>query len=214
MTGFKSYLFISPHADDSEFGCGALMASLARQPEVAVHLLVLTTREKTTGESREQMTAYQLAALDELGLSGAKLHIANLLPRRLPDLHEEIRQILDAHRRAIGPDIVFTTPENDRMQDHHAVALEVDRIFRGVSVLEYEVLSSSLKFIPNVFIETSETDLECKIRALQCHQGQAHKHYFTDESIRSLARLRGLQSTRYRYAEGFRVRNLVFEAMK
>lgn len=214
MTGFRSYLFISPHADDSEFGCGALMATLARQPDVAVHLLVLTTREQTTGETLEQLTEYQLAALDGLGLAKATLHIADLLPRRLPDLHEEIRQILDAQKRAVQPDIVFTTPERDRMQDHHAVALEVERIFRGVSILEYEVLSSSVSFVPNVFVEATEADLERKIGALQCHKGQSHKHYFTDEAIRSLARLRGVQSAQYRYAEGFRVRNLVFEAMK
>lgn len=201
---WRRWLFVSPHADDSEFGCGGLLAQLGRSNGIEVEVTVLTSREQTTGESVDEMRQYQQEALRALGLERASISLARLLSRRLPDLHEEVRQALARVKCDFKPDVVFTTPVGDRMQDHHAVALEVARIFRGQSVLEYEVVSSSVAFAPTIYQEVSEVDLERKIAALHCHRGQSHKSYFDPEVIRSLARLRGAHSSRYVYAEAFR----------
>jgi LmbE family N-acetylglucosaminyl deacetylase len=208
-SNWKRWLFVSPHADDSEFGCGGLLAQLARKPEVAVELVVLTSREQTTGEDTELTRQYQRDALDALGLQRANISLARLHSRRLPDLHEEVRQTLSRVKRNFRPDVVMTTPFGDRMQDHHAVAEEVARVFRGDSILEYEVVSSSIGFAPTIYWEVSEADLELKVASLQCHQGQSHKPYFAPDVIRSLARLRGAHSSRFTYAEAFRNQVLI-----
>lgn len=200
---WRRWLFVSPHADDSEFGCGGLLAQLGRRSDVDVELVVLTSREQTTGESVETTRSYQRQALDALGLERAGIALARLLSRRLPDLHEEVRATLTRVRRDFDPDVVFTTPCGDRMQDHHAVAMEVARVFRGRSVLEYEVVSSSIAFAPSIYLEITETDLQRKILALHCHKGQSHKSYFAPEVIRSLARLRGAHSGQFRLSEAF-----------
>jgi LmbE family N-acetylglucosaminyl deacetylase len=203
-SNWRRWLFVSPHADDSEFGCGGLLAQLARRPDLDVELVVLTSREETTGESADVTRQYQRDALDALGLQRANISLSRLHSRRLPDLHEEVRQTLARVKRNFKPDVIFTTPYGDRMQDHHAVAEEVARIFRGDSVMEYEVVSSSIAFAPSVYLEIDEEDLRLKVEALHCHQGQSHKSYFSPDVIRSLARLRGAHSSRYPYAEAFR----------
>jgi ubiquinone/menaquinone biosynthesis C-methylase UbiE/LmbE family N-acetylglucosaminyl deacetylase len=210
---WKKWLFISPHADDAEFGCGALLSQLARRSDVQVELIVLTSREETTGESQDAMRAYQREALDILGLKRAKLSFARLLSRRLPTLHEEVREALGRVRRDFDPDVIFTTPRDDRMQDHEATALEAARIFRGRTIIEYEVVSSSIAFAPDSYLEISQEDLELKIQALHCHRGQSHKSYFAPDVIRSLARLRGAHSGAYSYCEAFHIQTLLVPAM-
>lgn len=213
-SNWRRWLFVSPHADDSEFGCGGLLAQLARRPDLEVELVVLTSREQTTGESAEVTRQYQRDALDALGLFRANISLSRLHARRLPDLHEEVRETLTRVKRNFRPDVIFTTPNGDRMQDHHAVAQEVARVFRGDSVLEYEVVSSSIAFAPSVYLEVTEDDLRLKVAALHCHRGQSHKSYFEPDVIRSLARLRGAHSSRFSYAEAFRNQVLLMPSLE
>jgi len=208
-TDWKKVLFVGPHSDDVEFGCGALIHRWIRQGGIEARLLTLTAREKTTGEKYENALMYQANACKALGLPPEAARIERLPTRALPHLGEEIRQILTACKKDFNPDLVFTTTFNDRMQDHHAVADETYRIFRDTSILEYEVVSSTLAFTPNVYFEVGEEDLERKISALHCFEEQAHKDYFKPDVIKSLARLRGAHSRKYVWAEAFVARNLL-----
>lgn len=210
-TDWKKVLFVGPHSDDVEFGCGALLSRWIREGGVEMRLLTLTAREKTTGEKYENALRYQANSCKVLGLPPEAAKIERLPTRALPLLGEEIRQLLTACKNEFKPDVVFTSTFNDRMQDHHAVAEETYRIFRDTCILEYEVVSSTLGFYPNAYIEVGEQDLEQKIRALHCFEEQCHKDYFKPDIIKSLARLRGAHSRKYTWAEAFVVRNLLIE---
>ena len=205
--GCTRLLFVSPHADDAEFGCGGLLAQLAHHDDVTIHVAVMTHRKDTLGETVQQTMAYQTAAMHTLGLERFTLSNAELLVRRLPGAEDAIRSELQRLKNTFKPDAVFGPHQGDRMQDHHTVACEVERIFRDTNVFEYEVVSSSVRFEPNLFVQLDNGDIDKKIRALHCHKSQSHRSYFSPQVLNAQAVVRGVGSWRFKTAEAFRVRS-------
>jgi LmbE family N-acetylglucosaminyl deacetylase len=196
-------LFIGPHPDDVELGCGGTISRFG--PGAEVSYLILSPcledprNEKILDEAAE--------ACSILGIAADRTIIENLPRRTFHDNREEIRRILIAARDRVRPDLVFCPSLGDIHQDHQVTAEEALRLFRDVSVLAYESPRSSLDFQPQLYAELEEGHLETKIHALRAYGSQFDRYYFEPDVIRSFARMRGAQC-RATFAEAFEVLRL------
>jgi hypothetical protein len=79
-------------------------------------------------------------------------------------------------------------------------------------ILEYEIPKYDGDLgVPNVFAHIDAATCERKIRYIvRSYRTQHAKAWFTEETLRALMRLRGVESRARRYAEGFYGRKIAF----
>lgn len=197
---FKKLLFIGPHPDDVELGCGGIISRYSKSTKMTYLILSPCLEDPKNkyilDEARE--------AINLLGLPMESLIIENLPRRTFHDQRRNIREILISVREKFNPDIVFCPSIKDVHQDHSVTAEETLRLFRDIGVISYEAPRSSLLFEPNLYMGLSDKNLKTKIDALLRYKSQYDKYYFEPSVIRSFARMRGSQC-RVKYAEAFEV---------
>ena len=203
-------LCLSPHPDDVEFGLGATLHKYRGMYEGK--LIVFSDRSATRGEvhnERDQQSSAQVLGfresqvlfIDQLGLEIDRMKIRFF---GTEENRDRIRLIVSSLVEEFAPDLVFVPALNDTMQDHQALGEEVVRVASGqTSVLGYEVQRSNRRFQPNVFIDVSFTDIDAKIRALDCFTEFTNRYYFEEHNIRALANVRALNAGYSGYAEAF-----------
>jgi LmbE family N-acetylglucosaminyl deacetylase len=200
-------LCIGAHCDDIEIGCGAAMLRILRtRRDVSVRWVVLSS---TAERGREAAAA---AALFLRAARSRTVQIESFTDGHFPYQGAEIKHYFEQLKSDTPPDLIFTHYRDDRHQDHRVVSDTTWQTFRDATILEYEIpkwdgdLGS-----PNVFVEIDSATCERKIRYLtRCYVTQRTKPWFTAETLRSLMRLRAVESRAPRYAEAFYGRKLVF----
>ena len=197
---FKKLLFIGPHPDDVELGCGGIISRYSKSAQITYLILSPCLEDPKNKNILEEARE----AISLLGLPTESLVIKNLPRRTFYDQRREIREILISIREKYKPDIVFCPSVKDIHQDHSVAAEETLRLFRDIGVISYEAPRSSLLFEPNLYVELSDENLKNKIGALICYKSQYDKYYFKPSVIESFARMRGSQC-RVDYAEAFEV---------
>jgi LmbE family N-acetylglucosaminyl deacetylase len=197
---FGKLLFIGPHPDDVELGCGGTVARYSRVSEIKYLILSPCTEEVKNKNILDEAKR----AIGILGVSRENLIIEKLPRRTFHEHRKKIREILISVRDLFGPTVVFCPSLKDVHQDHSVTAEETLRLFRDNGVVSYEAPRSSLFFQPNLYIKLNDEDFSRKMRALKCYRSQFDRYYFNTEVIRSLACMRGSQA-RVRYAEAFEV---------
>jgi len=202
---FESWLFIGPHPDDVELGCGGTIAKYLND-DVKMHYVIVSP---ATEDSKNKNIISELKKSAQiLGLNLDNITVLNFPRRVLHDYRADIRYKLIEIVKKIDPDVIFTTSPGDLHQDHSLVGEEVLRLFRDRNIIGYEVISSSLDFVSNLYVELDENALKRKMQALTCYKSQGERYYFDMEVIKSLARMRGAQA-RTRYAEAFKALRLI-----
>lgn len=197
---FKKLLFVGPHPDDVELGCGGVISRYSKSAQMK-YLILSPCLEDPQNKNILQEAR---EAVNVLGLPTEGLIIKNLLRRTFNDQRRKIREILISVREKHKPDIVFCPSIKDIHQDHSVTAEETLRLFRDIGVISYEAPRSSLVFEPNLYIELSSENLKNKIDALMRYKSQYDKYYLKARVIRSFAQMRGSQC-RVKYAEAFEV---------
>ena len=193
-------LAVGAHPDDIEIGCGGTLIKYAQKGH-NIFLLFITKGEK--GGDIETRFTEQIKAAEIIGAKD--IFWGNYRDTELLGKGREIIETVEDHINIVKPDLIFVNFFDDTHQDHRRVNQSVLSATRYVkNVLFYEVPTTS-NFVPNVFVDISET-LEEKIRALTAHQSQVMKTNIEDLSIieiaRSAATFRGIQG-RVKYAEAF-----------
>ncbi|NIQ05298.1 MAG: PIG-L family deacetylase [Candidatus Korarchaeota archaeon] len=195
---FKKLLFVGPHPDDVELGCGGLMSKYSKSAQMTYLILSPCLEDPKNKNILDEVRE----AISILGLSTESLVIENLPRRTFHDQRKKIREILISVREKYKPDIAFCPSIKDVHQDHSVAAEETLRLFRDVGVISYEAPRSSLIFKPNLYVEISEENLKTKIKALMRFKSQFDRYYFKPEIIQSFSRMRGSQC-KVNYAEAF-----------
>lgn len=209
-------LVVSAHPDDEALGCGAtLLQSAARGAEIHWIIATETWAPKWTDEYRRTVLAESNAVgkriapgrVQRLGLPAARL---DMIP--LTDLIDP----LIAAIREIRPRTIFSVGPHDVSSDHQIVfrALEiavkplyasVERwlTFELPGSTDWAVLPAAGPFVPNVFIDVTET-LEAKLDLASLYATELREapHPRSRDGIKALARMRGL-SVGCEYAEAF-----------
>ncbi len=196
-------LFLSPHTDDVELGCGGTLSKMIRDGREIMVVAFSPARESVPPDFPEDALIEEMKrAMEFLGIGNYK--ILEYPVRKFPEYRQEILEELVKMREEFSPDLVFVPSSSDVHQDHEVIHKEALRAFRKVSILGYEQPWNTKDFHPQCFILLTQEDVERKIRALSFYHTQKRRKYFDPEFIKSLAKLRGMQADG-EYAEAFEV---------
>lgn len=198
-------LFLSPHTDDVELGCGATLARCVEECET-VDVAVFSTAPQSLppNSSPDRLKVEFQAAMTHYDIPEDRQHVFDYEVRRLNYSRQDVLEDLVRLRSQIQPTIVFTPSVGDVHQDHQVVHLETLRAFKTVTILGYELPWNHFHFESRVFVNVTEAHLDSKLQALTSYESQLVKNraYFDAEFIRGLARVRGVQQG-VPYSEAF-----------
>jgi LmbE family N-acetylglucosaminyl deacetylase len=199
-------LCLGAHCDDIEIGCGATLIRWAQEyPGIRIVWGIFS------GETGREAESRAAASLLTQGAAPCELHFHDFRDRFFPSQSESIKSAFDALRGKVRPDVVFTHFLEDRHQDHRVIAELTWNTFRSHTILEYEIpkYEGDLGH-PNVFVPHTAADLDRKVSCLlESFPSQRARAWFTADTFRALARLRGIESgAPSGFAEAFHGRKL------
>ena len=99
---------------------------------------------------------------------------------------------------------MFIPSSADIHQDHGVIHNEGVRAFKNVTILGYELPWNNLSVHLQCGISLDSDHIELKIKALAQYASQGSRSYFSEDFIRSLSLVRGIQFNT-RQAEAFEV---------
>jgi LmbE family N-acetylglucosaminyl deacetylase len=198
-------LVLAPHTDDGEFGGGATLAKWAAAG-AEIHYVAFSTCEQSVPEgfSPDVLVHEVKAATKILGIRPEHLTILNYQVRTFAEHRQAILEDMIKIRQRVQPEVVMMPARQDFHQDHATIAQEGLRAFKHATLLGYELPWNNTSFSTGAFSVVSEAHLQKKIEALAQYQSQAFRNYASENFIRSLATVRGVQAGAA-YAEAFDV---------
>jgi N-acetylglucosamine malate deacetylase 1 len=209
----ENVLVVAAHPDDEVLGCGATIARHSRQGDI-VHVVIIAEGVTSRDIKRERINrGTELSTLakaahtakDILGVSSLILH--DFPDNRMDsvDLLDVIK-VIEQHINEYKPAIVYTHHAGDLNIDHRIVNEAVVTACRPVpsqlvktllfyeipSSTEWQVPGSAISFIPNWFVDISDT-LDMKMKALEAYQMEMRPwpHIRSLDAVLSLAHWRG-----------------------
>lgn len=218
----KNILILAPHPDDEILGCGGL---ISKEVQDGNHVFVAimtngnvgapelfpiegTKRGRVEAKKAHDLLGvkntyffdYPAPRLDTYASYKVNISISELLSDlKVDDLYIPHRgDIHKDHKIIYESALVAARPSGKR---------HVKRIlaYETLSETEWSAPFGDDVFIPNVFIELSEDDLDKKIKAFECFSEPRIKyapHSRSVDGIKNLAKYRGSTITKY-YAEAF-----------
>ncbi len=200
-------LLIGAHCDDIEIGLGATIKRLCTQhPDAHILWVTLNANEVRAAETRAASARLLAEA------HNTKLIIKNFRESYFPYAGAELKDFFETLKAEIVPDLVFTHRRDDLHQDHRVVNELTWNTFRDHLILEYEIpkYEGDLR-TPNVYVPFTREEIDTKIEMLMdCFATQHSRHWFTPETFRATARLRGIEcNAPGGFAEGFHCRKSV-----
>ena len=195
LSSFKNPLFVGPHPDDIEFGCGALISKM-KEMGATIHFIIVTdgsagTIDPLTPPEKLKEIRYEESrkAANYLGVS--TLDFINFDDGGLYEVEDVTREVSKYILKYL-PDIIFTVDPNLRTECHLDHLRVGEGVRRSTQVVGYpEILkrhgvdiSESTQYPrniylayyfsdePNTYTEISPKNLNDKITALMCHKSQ------------------------------------------
>ncbi len=199
-------LCLGAHCDDIEIGCGATLAHWVTQyPGAQFHWAVFS------GDGVRQQESRAAAAGLLAGAESPQLRFFDFRDGFFPSQSLQVKEAFEALKGALRPDVILTHYLQDRHQDHALLADLTWNTFRSHLILEYEIpkYEGDLGH-PNVFVPLAMPELDRKVQCLlDCFASQRARAWFTADTFRALARLRGMEcAAPSGYAEAFHGRKL------
>ena len=206
QSGLK-ILCLGAHCDDIEIGCGGTMLKLLESNrQVEVCWVVLTSTPQRKLEAEESAKRFLR------NYSKNRVVIKDFRDGFLPYSGETVKEYFETLKREFSPDLIFTHHRSDLHQDHRLICDLTWNTYRNHFILEYEIPKYDGDLgNPNYFVQLQESQLQEKItHLLDCFESQKAKSWFTDETFRALARIRGIESSSPTgFAEAFHCRKIV-----
>ena len=200
-------LALAPHTDDAELGAGGTLARLVEEG-AEVHVSAFSTARASLppGSDPDQLRNEFLRAMDLLDIPVDQVHVFDYPVRKLSYSRQEVLEHLVILRKEVAPALILTPASTDLHQDHEVLFKEAMRAFKDRTVLGYELPWNHVDFSAQAFVSLAERHVDKKLTMLREYQSQLEKGrpYFSDDFIRGLARVRGVQ-VGSPYAEAFEV---------
>jgi LmbE family N-acetylglucosaminyl deacetylase len=203
----RQVLCLGAHSDDIEIGCGGTILQLIAQfPDLQFHWVVFGA----TGDRRSEA----LASADSLlrHANQKTIDVKGFRDGFFPYIGADIKESFEQLKKSVSPDLILTHCRHDLHQDHQLIANLTWNTFRHHDILEYEIPKYDGDLgSPNVFVPLTAAIQQQKIAHLMAHfSTQANKHWFTEETFRSVLRIRGIESN-HPYAEAFYGRKMILQ---
>jgi LmbE family N-acetylglucosaminyl deacetylase len=191
-------LVIAPHPDDETIGCGGLLSRMARTPGCATGVVAVV---QPFIQSVEELT--KACALLEVDA------IWTMDVGRIPHYDHHTIDDLDRIIETFKPDTIAAPYVGAAHQEHRSSAQLVMSVCRPSAgsgrhrprtVLTYEepsdVWTLGPGFHPNLFVELTEADVDRKCAAMAAHRSQTRPFPSerSEEALRALAVMRGVQN--------------------
>jgi LmbE family N-acetylglucosaminyl deacetylase len=201
-------LALGAHCDDIEIGAGgALLQWIASGAEVHIHWCVLSANGARAAEAEASAAAF----LE--GAAASRVELGSFQDGYFPYDGANLKNWFEGLRKRINPDIVLTHRRDDGHQDHREVCKLTWNSFRNNQILEYEIPKWDGDVgQPNIYVPLDEPVVQRKVDLLMEHFAtQRSKDWFSPETFRGLARLRGIECRAGGlYAEAFMMRKAQF----
>lgn len=195
-------LVLAPHTDDGEFGCGGTISKLINDNEIYYVAFSACQKSVPPPFDADVLLREVKAATNVLGIKKENLILLDYDVRTFNYRRQDILDDILKIKKKIVPDIVFMPTQHDIHQDHFTITNEGIRAFKFSSILCYELPWNNFTFNTSCFVSINDSQLATKSKALSEYKSQAHRPYASDDFIKSLATVRGVQSG-HKYAEAF-----------
>jgi LmbE family N-acetylglucosaminyl deacetylase len=206
MLNTKNIIVLAPHTDDGELGCGAALAKYIGEGKQVTYIAFSTCSQALPSHlPADTLVTECNAATKALGIQNVILFDFEV--RKLLFHRQEILEELIRINQRLNPETVFLPAKNDVHQDHQVIYAEGLRAFKNSNVLGYELPWNNFHFSPNYFEKITEQHVSAKQNALHEYKSQSQRKYMSDDFIRSLATVRGIQANTP-LAEAFEVYRL------
>lgn len=204
LMNMQNVLVLAPHTDDGELGAGGTIAKLCEQG-ADVHYCTFSIAEDSVPDHlpKDILLHEVKEATSRLGVKHP-LIIHRFPVRKLQDYRQDILELMLGLKRKHAYDLVLIPSVNDIHQDHQLIAKEATRAFKNTTILSYELPWNNLIFQNTCFFSLNEGHIVKKINALQAYQSQVNRDYMSEDFIKGMARMRGVQ-VGVKFAEVFEV---------
>jgi LmbE family N-acetylglucosaminyl deacetylase len=182
-------LCLGARSDDIEIGCGGtILRPAAEVPQLTVRWVVFSSSDVREAEARDSIPAF----LEDVAEKHAE--VMGFRDGYFPFQRADIKDRFEALKHEFGPSLVLTHFGDDAHQDHRPLALLTYNTFRDHLMLEYEIPKYDRDIgNPNFFVSLTQAQLRRKVEAQNRYfASQRSRRWFSDETFRALARLRGI----------------------
>ncbi|MBW4453345.1 MAG: PIG-L family deacetylase [Nostoc indistinguendum CM1-VF10] len=201
-------LCLGAHCDDIEIGCGGTILKLIETyPNIMFYWVVFSSNLQREKEAYNSANKF----LENTNIKN--IVIKQFQDGFFPFIGIEIKRFFEELKREYSPDLIFTHYRQDLHQDHRLISELTWNTFRNNLILEYEIPKYDGDLgNPNFFVNLNEKNCQNKIQyIIDSFPSQNNKQWFTEETFRSILRLRGVESNSpNKYAEAFYCRKVVF----
>ncbi len=205
--GARKILCLGAHADDIEIGCGGtILRWLQEHDDLEFWWVVFSSDKKRKNEALKGADRFLR------GTRKKTVAVESFRDGFFPYIGANIKEYFEALKNRVSPDIVLTHYRDDLHQDHRLISELTWNTFRRELILEYEIPKYDGDLgQPNLFAHLSAAVCRKKIDyVLDIYKTQTQKHWLTEDTLRALLRLRGVEScAAEKYAEAFYCRKLI-----
>lgn len=193
VESFKKVVFIGAHPDDIDLGCAiSIHDHFLKGDEITT--IVLTEGEK--GGDAAMRVKEQIQSLKIL----APTSINHILSFTDTQLYFAKNQIINKLRAIIlnnVPDVIYIPSMHDFHQDHvvtYECAMNAFNYLKVAKLICYETPSTTTSFSPNFFKLCDQDQFQIKMEALNRHESQKMKDYFSEDTLHTIAKMRAVQA--------------------
>jgi N-acetylglucosamine malate deacetylase 1 len=199
----EKILVLAPHTDDAEFGCGGSIVKFVEEG-CEVNLVAFSTCEESVPKNlpKNILAIEAKASAEKMKIN--ELVLLNYKVRYFSENRQSILEDMVKLKKQFSPSIVLIPNSNDIHQDHQTIHNEAKRAFKTTKMLGYELPWNNFTMTTNFHNVLSLKHIEKKIESVLCYKSQAHRDYYSEEFVKSLAYTRGTQIGVH-YAEAFEV---------
>jgi len=202
---FKKVLVLAPHTDDGELGCGGSIVRFIEEGSDVYYIAFSICEESVSDKFPKDILSDEVKkATKQLGIKDGNLVVKKYPVRRFQEHRQDILDDMIKIKSKIRPDIVFIPSSYDIHQDHQVIHQEAKRAFKFSTILGYEFMWNNYEFKTGNFIILKKKHIKKKIDAIKKYKSQEKRFYSSEESLKGLARYRGLQIGED-FAEAFEV---------
>jgi LmbE family N-acetylglucosaminyl deacetylase len=222
----KKVMIVVAHPDDELLGLGATMNKLIHEMGVKTHVVILGEGITSRSDNRDPVLWKQELETHRKNIDSAQKSIGyhSVSIYQLPDNRFDsvdlldIIKLIEKEKKAFNPDVIFTHHGGDVNIDHQRTfeavltstrPLESENVktiitFETPSGTEWRSAADPKHFIPNLFFEVSEKNVDAKIKGMESYEFEkrAYPHPRSPEALKVIAQRWGVVTGKH-FAEAF-----------
>ncbi len=224
----KKIMIVVAHPDDELLGLGATMHKLIHEYNVQTHVVILGEGITSRGDERDQEKWEEELKVHKQNIKDAQAAIGyhSVSAYDFPDNRFDTVALLDLikvvekEKEEFQPEVIFTHHGGDLNIDHQRTFEAIitatrpmkDEIVKTIitfetpSGTEWQASSDPRRFVPNLFIEVSEADVQAKIKGMESYEFEKREwpHPRSPEALKIKASYNGTTSG-VSYVECFQI---------